>query len=78
MTKTAQKIAGIADQLSPDAQLALLDMAESLAKPARFYDAMTDAQRADLDQSIAEADAGQVADQEQLDRELDAIFAKRA
>ncbi len=78
MTKTAQKIADIAEQLTPEAQQALLDMAESLAKPTRFYDTMTDAQRSELGQSIEEAGAGQVVDQEQLDRELDAIFARRA
>lgn len=78
MTKTAQKIADIADQLTPEAQQALLDMAESLAKPSRFYDAMTDAQRSELGQSIEDANAGQVVDQEQLDTELDAILAKRA
>ncbi len=78
MTKTAQKIADIADQLTPEAQQALLDMAESLAKPTRFYDTMTDAQRAELGQSIAEANAGQIIEQDQLDAELDALFAKRA
>lgn len=78
MTKTAQKIADIADQLTPAAQQALLDIAETLATPRRFYDTMTEAQRAELDQSLAEAGAGQVIDQEQLDRELDALFATRA
>ncbi len=78
MTKTAQKIADIADQLTPEAQQALLDMAESLAKPIRFYDTMSDAQRAELAQSIAEADAGRIIQQDELDAELDALFAKRA
>ena len=78
MTKTAQKIADIADQLTPEAQQALLDMAESLAKPSRFYDTMTDAQRLELGQSIEEAGAGRVGDEDQLDTELDALFAKRA
>lgn len=78
MIKTAQKIADIADQLTPEAQQALLDMAERLAKPTRFYDSMTDAQRAELGRSIAEADAGRIVEQDELDAELDALFAKRA
>jgi hypothetical protein len=78
MTKTAQKIADIADQLTPEAQRALLDMAESLARPTRFFDTMTEAQRAELGQSIAEADSGKIVGQDQLDAELDALFAKRA
>lgn len=78
MTKTAQKIADIAERLPAAAQDALLDMAEALAKPARFYDSMTELERAELAQSMAEAERGDVADEAQLDRELDALFARRA
>lgn len=76
MTRTAQRIADIAEALSPEAQQALLDIAESLARqPRRFFDAMTEAERAELEQSIGEAERGETADQEQLDRELDRLFA---
>jgi hypothetical protein len=78
MTKTAQKIADIAERLPAAAQDALLDMAEALAKPTRFYDSMTEAERHELEQSVAEAERGEVADQAELDRELDALFAPRA
>lgn len=78
MIKTAQKIADIAERLPAAAQDALLDMAEALARPTRFYDSMTEAERAELAQSIAEADRGEVADEAALDRELDALFAHRA
>jgi predicted transcriptional regulator len=53
-------------------------MAESQAKPVRFYETMTDAQRADLGQSITEANAGRIVEQDEFDAELDALFAKRA
>ena len=55
MTKTATRIATIADTLSPEAQQALLEVAETLAKPLSFYESMTAAQLAELDQAIAEA-----------------------
>lgn len=75
MTKTAQKIA---DTLPAPAQAALLDMARALAQPTRFYDTMTDAQRAELAQSLAEAERGEVVDDAELDRELDALLSRRA
>lgn len=78
MTKTAQKIASIAERLPAAAQDALLDMAEALAKPTRFYDSMSEAERSELTQSIAEAERGEVADEAELDRELDELFAHRA
>lgn len=77
MTKTTQKIADIAERLPAAAQDALLDMAEALARPNRFYDSMTEAERAELAQSIAEAERGEVADEAELDSELDALFARR-
>ena len=78
MTKTAQRIATIAESLSPEAQQALLDIAENLAQPTGFYETMTTEQRADLDQSIAEADRGDVAGQVELDRHLDFLLARKA
>ena len=78
MTKTAQRIADLAEKLSPEAQSALLDMAESLAQPTSFYATMTPAQRAELDAAIAEAGCGEVADQTTLDAHLDTLFAAKA
>ena len=78
MTKTAQKIADIAETLPAPAQAALLDMAEALARPTRYYDTMTVAQRAELAEAIAEADRGDVGDEAEFDRELDALFARPA
>jgi predicted transcriptional regulator len=77
MTSTPQKIADIAESLSAPAQAALLDMARALAQPARFFDVMTDAQRAELTRSLAEAERGEVTDDAELDRELDALIAGR-
>ena len=78
MTKTAQRIATIAEHLSPEAQQALLDMAENLARPSGFYETLTDEQRADLAQSIAEAERGDAVDQVELDRHLDLLLAGKA
>jgi len=55
---------------------AILDMARSLAGRS-FYNVMTPAQRNELEQSIAEAERGEVIDQMQLDRELDALLARK-
>lgn len=52
-------------------------MARALAQPARFFDVMTDAQRAELTRSLAEAERGEVTDDAELDRELDALIAGR-
>lgn len=78
MTKTAQKIADIAERLPAAAQDALLDMAEALAKPTRFYDSMTETERSELAHSIAGAERGEVIDEAELDRQLDELFARRA
>jgi hypothetical protein len=76
MTRTTQQIIEIAETPSPEAQYALLDMARSLAGRS-FYDVMTPAQRDELEQSIAEAERGEVVDQVQLDRELDDLLARK-
>ena len=78
MTKTAQRIATIAENLSPEAQQALLDIAENLAQPSGFYETMTNEQRTDLERSIAEAERGEVVGQAELDRHLDTLFAGKA
>ncbi len=78
MTKTAQKIADLAETLSPDAQAALLDMAQALAHQPSFYETMTPEQRTELDQAIADADAGRVIPLDDVDTELDAILARKA
>lgn len=79
MTKTAQKIASIAEGLPPDEQATLLQVAETLANARlRFYDAMTYEQRTELEQSIAEADRGDVYSEAELDNEIEALLDKRA
>ena len=78
MTKTAQRIATIAEHLSPEAQEALLDIAENLARPSGFYETMTAGQRTELAQAIAEAARGDVVSQVELDRHLDSLLAGKA
>ena len=79
MATTMQRLTAIAMELPAEAQHALLAIAESLVTPPRrFFDTMSDAERADLQQSLAEADCGDVADQAQLDSELDELFAAAA
>lgn len=78
MTKTTQRIAEIADKLSPGAQRALLDIAESLSRPTSFFASMTQDQLDELEQSITEAQRGDVTDQADFDKHLDRLFAKKA
>ena len=78
MTKTADRIAVIAEHLSPEAQRALLDIAESLATPTGFYEGMTQEQLSELDRSIGEALRDEVIDQAALDAHLDTVCARRA
>jgi hypothetical protein len=75
MTKTAQRILDIAERLDPDRQQMLLEIAEDLAKPSRFFDTMTKNQREELDRSLEEADQGADITQAELDARLDAILA---
>ncbi len=56
MTNAVRRIHEIAEQLAPDRQQVLLDIAESLMRPSRFFDSMTQDQRAELDDALAEAD----------------------
>jgi predicted transcriptional regulator len=78
VTKTAQKIADIVEVLSPDAQAALLDMAEALAHGRSFYETMTGEQRAELELAIADLDAGRLASLDEVDAELDALLARKS
>jgi hypothetical protein len=59
MTNAVRRIHEIAEQLAPDRQQVLLEIAESLARPSRFFDSMTQDQRSDLDGAIAEAERNQ-------------------
>ena len=77
MTETVQRIVAIAESLSPEAQRALLDLAKTLAEPPSFYERMTPAQHAELEQSMAEANRGEVVDQAAVDKKLDALFARK-
>lgn len=77
MTKTAKRIADLVETLSPDAQAALLDIAEALARPHSFYDTMTPEQRAELELSLAQADAGDVISHDEVNAGIAALFAGR-
>jgi predicted transcriptional regulator len=56
MTNAARRIHEIAEQLAPDRQQVLLEIAEDLAHPSRFFESMTPEQRSELDEAIAEAE----------------------
>ena len=77
MTATTKKISEIAERLAPDRQQVLLEVAEGMAAPSRFFDTMSDAQRQELDQAVAEADRGEGVDQSGLTKRLDAILIRR-
>ena len=77
MTKTAKRISQIAERLSPERQEVLLDIAEGLARPSRFYDSLTPEQLRDLDQSTAEAERGEALDLAQLDARLGKVTGRR-
>jgi len=70
MTNTVRRIHEIAEQLAPDLQQVLLEIAESLAHPSRFFDAMTQDQRAELDHAIAEADRNEGLTSAEVERRL--------
>jgi predicted transcriptional regulator len=78
MTKIARKIAELAETMSPDAQAALLDMAEALARKPSFFETMRPEERAELDKAIADADAGRVITIEEVEAKLDALLAGSA
>jgi hypothetical protein len=56
MSDTVRRIGEIAEMLPPERQEVLLQIAESLFTPSRFFEAMTQDQRRELDAAIAEAD----------------------
>ena len=74
MTKTAKRILDIAEQLDPDRQQTLLEIAEGMARSPRFFDTMTPHERELLSRSIEEADRGGGVTQEELEARLDAII----
>ncbi len=75
MTKTAQRILDIAEKLDPERQRVLLEIAENIARPGRFFDSLGTTEREELDRSIAEADRGEGVTQAELDRRLDAALS---
>ena len=78
MTATAKKISEIAERLAPERQQVLLEVAEGMAAPSRFFDAMSDAQRQELDQAIAEADRSEGVDHAELTNRLGELLAPRS
>jgi predicted transcriptional regulator len=75
MTKTTQRIVDIAERLDPERQRMLLEIAEGMAGPRNFYDAMTAQDREELERSLQEADRGDGVTQEELNARLDAVVA---
>ena len=73
MNEIAKRILNAAERLRPDQQQVLLDIAESLAKPSRFFESMSERERAELDRAIDEADRGETVTQAELDRRLDVL-----
>jgi len=56
MTNAVRRIHEIAEQLAPDRQQILLEIAEGLSGTSRFFDTMTANQLGILDGAIAEAE----------------------
>jgi hypothetical protein len=56
MTIAVQRIHEIAERLAPDRQQVLLEIAEGLSRPSRFFDSMKADQLGVLDGAIAEAE----------------------
>lgn len=77
MTKIAQRIRDLAERLEPGQQEALLEIAQALAGPTRAYDTLSDEERQELDEAIAEDERGETVTQEELDADLDAVFERR-
>lgn len=77
MTKIAQRIRDLAERLEPGQQEALLEIAEAIGRPTRFYDTMSDEERRELKEAIAEDERGQMLTQEEFDAALDAVFERR-
>jgi predicted transcriptional regulator len=75
MTELAKRIHDIAERLDPERQRALLDFAESIATPQRFFDRMSAREREELENALEEANRGEGLTQGELDARLDAIVA---
>jgi predicted transcriptional regulator len=75
MTETTKRILDIAERLDPERQRTLLEIAESMAMPRRFFDTMTVYDRGELERSLKEADRGEGVTQEELNARLDAVVA---
>jgi hypothetical protein len=73
MTNAVRRIHEIAEQLAPDRQQVLLEIAEGLARPSRFFETMTQAQRSELDEAIAEAEHDQGLTSAEVDARLRTI-----
>ncbi len=76
MTKTAEKIIKLADQLTPDAQEHLLHVAEHLAATKSFYGQMSKEQHLELDQAINEANEGRAVSPAELQLRLERTLSK--
>ena len=73
MTKTPQRIRDIAEQLPAERQQVLLDIAEGLARPSRFYDSLTAEQARELEQALAEANRNESIGSDELERRLNRV-----
>ena len=74
MTEIPKRILDIAERLDPERQRTLLEIAESMSRPQRFFDTMTAHEREELERSLEESDRGEGVSQEELNARLDTIF----
>jgi predicted transcriptional regulator len=61
MTETEARILELFQTLAPDEQRALVERLSGATPPRTFYERLTPRQRAQLDEGIAQAEAGDVA-----------------
>jgi hypothetical protein len=77
MTSTVRRIHEIAEQLTPERRQVLLEIAESLVRPSRFFDTMTQNQLFELDGAITEAERNEGLTSSELEARLRKIAPSR-
>jgi predicted transcriptional regulator len=77
MNDTTQLILDIAERLPSERQQLLLEIARDLARPSRFFDSMSETEKAELDRSIEEADRGETISHDELIARLTSRFQRR-
>jgi hypothetical protein len=77
MKDTVRLIGEIARRLTPERQEVLLEIAEGLSRPSRFFDAMTQDQRRELDEAIAEAERDEGVSSAEVGSRLERLTSRR-